>query len=196
MNYKTDEFVFVGFWKRVLAALVDAVIGWGFMPITMPITIWSVKHRNILPEILWMVIWTAIWLWMVVRFGATPGKLSIRARIVTAQGTFLSWRRALLRIVPRLIMSLNSFFQMEAAVSRYPESVSRFSFLEVGWLLNEYGEPYTTVAAVLGFFVYADLGVVLFNRQKRAIHDFIAGSYVITKDSYKNLSKPTPRRMG
>jgi uncharacterized RDD family membrane protein YckC len=187
MNGRTNEFVFVGFWKRVLAALVDAAIGWGFMPITMPITIWSVEHRNILPEILWMVLWTAIWLWMVVRFGVTPGKLAIRARIVTARGTFLSWRRALMRIVPGLIMSLNSFFQMETAVSRYPESISRFSFLEVGWLLNEYGGPYTTVAAVLGFFVYADLGVVLLNRQKRAIHDFIAGSYVITRDSYKKL---------
>jgi uncharacterized RDD family membrane protein YckC len=190
MTDRTSEFVFVGFWKRVLAALIDAAIGWGFMPIAVSVTIWSFEHGNVFPEILWSVIWTAVWLWPVVRFGITPGKLVIRARIVNGGGQFLSWRRAVLRILPALIMSMNSFFQMGTAIGRYPERVPQVSFWEIGWLLNEYGEPYTTVAAVFGFFIYADLGVVLLNRQKRAMHDFIAGSYVITKDSYQALAEP------
>ncbi len=40
------------------------------------------------------------------------------------------------------------------------------------------------------FALLADIGLILFNQKKRAIHDFIAGSYVITKDSYTALAEP------
>ncbi len=56
--------------------------------------------------------------------------------------------------------------------------------------MNEYGQPFAMVAMVLGLSVYADIGAVLFNRKKRALHDFIAGSYVITKKSYRDLAEP------
>jgi uncharacterized RDD family membrane protein YckC len=191
MDDRTSGFVFVGFWKRVLAALIDAAIGWAFMPITISLMRWCVEHRNILPEILWSLAWIVVWLWLVVRFGGTPGKLIIRARIVNAQGQFLSWGRAVLRIVPTLIISTNSLLKMAAAFSRYPDSAPHSSIVEISHLMNEYGQPYSTLAMVLGFFIYIDIGVILFNRQKRAIHDFIAGSYVITKDSYQALAEPS-----
>ena len=69
---RTDEFVFVGFGKRVLAALIDGAIGWAFMPITMPLMTWTITQRNIVPEALWSVVWTIVWLWLVVRFGLRP----------------------------------------------------------------------------------------------------------------------------
>ena len=184
MIKKTDSFVFVGFWKRVLATLIDAAIGWAFMPITISLMKWSFVHRSILPQILWSVVWTIVWLWLVVRFGGTPGKLIIRVRIVDADGHFLSWGRAVLRVLPTLAISLSSLLQMGVAVSGYPESAPHTSFLEMGRLLNEYGKPFSALVVVLGLFIYADIGVILFNRQKRAIHDFIAGSYVITRKSY------------
>lgn len=56
--------------------------------------------------------------------------------------------------------------------------------------MNEYGQPFTTIGMILPFSLYIDIGVVLLNRKKRAIHDFIAGSYVITKRSYRLLAEP------
>ncbi|MCH7920353.1 MAG: RDD family protein [Planctomycetes bacterium] len=189
---RTDEFVFVGFWKRVLAALIDAAIGWAFMPITMPLMTWTITHRNIVPGALWSLVWTTVWLWLVVRFGGTPGKLIIRVRIVDARGTFLSWGRAIRRVIfPSLIMTINSHLQMWKALSTYPDSTPHSSFLEIGELMNKYGQPFAMITMVLGLAIYADIGVVLFNRKKRAFHDFIAGSYVITKKSYRNLAEPT-----
>lgn len=189
MDNRTNAYVFVGFWKRVLATLIDAVINWALLPITIPIMIWSVEHRNILLYVLLSVAWTVVWLWLVVHFGGTPGKLVIRARIVDAHGRFLSWGRAVLRIVPTLVISANYILQMGAVVSRYPATTPHSSFLDIGRLLNEYGQPYGTFAMVLGFFIYVDIGVILLNRQKRAIHDFIAGSYVITKTSYEVVAE-------
>ena len=190
MTDRTDEFVFVGFWKRVLAALIDAVIGWAFMPITIPLMIWTITHRNIVPETLWSLVWTILWLWLVVRFGGTPGKLIIGVRIVDARGKFLSWGRAVRRIIfPSLVLTINSHLQMWRALTTYPDSAPHSSFLEIGGLMNEYGQPFAMLAIVLGLLVYADIGAVLFNRKKRALHDFIAGSFVITKKSYRGLAE-------
>lgn len=190
MNDRTSQFVFVGFWKRVLAGLVDAAIGCVFMPFTIPMLVWSLRHRTILPGVLWCVAWTMILLWFVVRFGGTPGKLAIRARIVDADGHFLSWGRAVLRIVPSLIVSITHFLQMGTAFSRYPETVPHSSYLEFGRILNQYGQPFAMLSMIFVFLFYVDIGAILFNKQKRAIHDFIAGSYVVTKKSYMAAAEP------
>ena len=76
MTDRTDEFVFVGFWKRVLAALIDVAIGMAYMPIAMPLLFWTMTHRNIIPATLSSIVWIIVWLWLVVRFGGTPGKLT------------------------------------------------------------------------------------------------------------------------
>ncbi|MCP4610089.1 MAG: RDD family protein [Planctomycetes bacterium] len=190
MNDTMEEFVFAGFWKRVLAALIDAAIGLAFMPVAIPLMTWSITHRNILPEALRALVWTLIWLWLVVRFGGTPGKLIIGIRIVDIKGSFLSWGRAVRRIIfPSLTITINSYLEMWKASSSYPESIPHSTFLEVSRLMNEYGQPFATIAMILGFAVYLDIGVILTNRQKRALHDFIAGSYVITKRSYTALAE-------
>ena len=192
MTDRTNQFVFVGFWKRVLAVLIDAAIGWAFLPITMPLTTWTITHRNSTPMALWVIAWTVLWLWLVVRFGGTPGKLVIGIRIVDVSGKFVSWGRAVRRIIfPALIMTINSHLQMWKASSTYPDSTPHSSFLEIGTLMNEYGQPFALIAMILALSGYADIGAVLFNRKKRALHDFIAGSYVITKMSYKALAEPT-----
>ena len=77
----TRNFVFVGFWMRVVATLVDAAIGLPFLPLTQRLMFWSIGQRNILPELSWSVAWTVLWLWLVVRFGGTPGKLIIGAHV-------------------------------------------------------------------------------------------------------------------
>ena len=59
------------------------------------------------------------------------------------------------------------------------------SFIEIGRAMNQYGQPFTILAIILGLTVYVDVLAVLFNERKRAIHDFIAGSYVVTKDSLR-----------
>ena len=185
-----DAFVYVGFWKRVLAVLIDVVIGWAFMPITIQMMAWSFATRNIIPHLLWSICWTVVLLWFVVRLGGTPGKLIIGVRIVDASGSFLYWGRAIRRIIfPSLIMSVNSHLQMFRSLNTFPDSSPNLTFMEMGRLLGEYGQPFTVIAMILAFTIYLDIGVILFNRKKRAIHDFIAGSYVITKASYKSIAE-------
>jgi uncharacterized RDD family membrane protein YckC len=41
-------------------------------------------------------------------------------------------------------------------------------------------------------FQFVDIGVVLLNRRRRAIHDFIAGTYVITQKSWVAQGAESP----
>ncbi|MFC1557787.1 RDD family protein [candidate division KSB1 bacterium] len=192
MKDRTDELVFVGFWKRVLAFLIDFVINIDFFLITKPLMTWTMTHRNIILATLWSIIWIILWLWLVVRFGGTPGKLIIGVRIVNVSGKFLSWGKAVRRIIfPVLIMEINSLLQLWKALNTYPDSTLHSSFFEIAELMKEYGQPFVMIGMILVYARYVDIGAILFNRKKRALHDFIAGSYVVTKKSYRALTEPS-----
>jgi uncharacterized RDD family membrane protein YckC len=180
----SNNFEYIGFWKRVLAALIDAIIGLALLPITIPLMRFGFTHKTIVPEIAYSIAWTVLWMWFIVKFGATPGKMVIKARIINSKGEFLNWNKAFLRMLfPGIIISINSHLQQWQVINTAPTEVSINSFLEIGQAINQYGQPFSMLRTVLGLTIYIDVLVVLANKRKRAIHDFIAGSYVVTKDS-------------
>ena len=183
-----DNYEYIGFWKRVLAVLIDAIIGFALMPITIPLMHFGFAHKTIVPVATYSIAWTVLWMWFIVKFGATPGKLAIKARIINSKGEYLYWDKAFLRMLfPGIIISINSHLQQWHAMNTAPAEVSMNSFLEIGQAMNQYGQPFSMLRTVLGLIVYIDVLVVLSNKKKRAIHDFIAGSCVVTKDSLKRV---------
>lgn len=69
-----------------------------------------------------------------------------------------------------------------------------------------WSEPTTKISAVLPpwyraldvlrtVFIYSEVLVVMFNRRKRALHDFLAGTIVINKqfaEKYEGILMPDP----
>ena len=87
---KAHDWEYVGFWKRVLATLVDTVI---MLAITTPVlyiayrsSYWgNGKTVNSVVDVVMSYVFptvAVIWLWH--RFGSTPGKMLFGARIVDA----------------------------------------------------------------------------------------------------------------
>ena len=180
----SNNFEYIGFWKRALAALIDAIIGFALLPITIPLMKFCFAHKTIIPEVAYSIVWTVLWMWLIVKFGATPGKMVIKARIVNSNGEFLTWDKAFLRMLfPGLLYSINSYSGMWHAMNTAPAGTSINSFLEIGEAITQYGQPFAMLGRFLALTAYVDVLVILFNKRKRAIHDFIAGSYVVTKDS-------------
>lgn len=179
------DFEYVGFGKRVIATLVDSIIGFAFLPVTVPLSTYSFNHRTVIPQIAYSLAWTALYMWLIVRFGATPGKMVVKARIVDGNGEFLSWFRAFRRLLfPNLLIMINSKLRLVQVISAAPPDVSVDSFWKLGRVMNQYTyPPLRAITMLLGWAVLIDVLVVVFNDKKRAIHDFIAGSYVVTKDS-------------
>jgi uncharacterized RDD family membrane protein YckC len=195
MANKIDEVVFVGFWKRISAGLIDCAV---FLPVILVwiifrhrVVAWEVANGNIIPGLIWYIVSTIFGLWLVVRFGGSPGKLILGIRIVDVQGKYLSWTKAFRRwIFPALITGVNNALMRWKAFSTYPDSTPHSTSLEIKNLINEYGQPFAAIGIYLGGLALVDIIVIVLNRKKRAIHDFVAGSYVISKESYKALAEP------
>lgn len=184
-----EGFVYIGFWKRVLAAIIDAAIGIPLIPLSMFLYRYAYANRTIVFCVLYSVIWTAVWMWLIVRFGGTPGKLAIGARVVNDKVCYLNWPQAFRRMLfPMILMSVNSLCMTYATVHGYPDGAAISTLAERGSLIHEYGQPFRITNAALMPLFYLDILVILMNKEKRAIHDFIAGSFVITKESYAAMT--------
>jgi len=106
----------VGFWPRVGAYLIDAIVLqgiflaiWGPGPSTIPTTANGVPDfgalmREFGPQIQWFLLIQMVYnVFLNGQFGATLGKLAIGARIVNADGSPLGFGRALLRFLSTII---------------------------------------------------------------------------------------------
>jgi len=170
-----EDYQFAGFLKRSLAALIDNLCGWIiFFPVTVPMMRWSFNNRSIMLDLIFTIIWTGIFLYLVVHYGATPGKFVLKLRIVDRKCNFLTWPAAIKRKSPYISISLVSLLQMNSAVRTYPGFETVPTFVEIGGVLSQYGGVYAPLALVLSCFIYFDIGVI----------DYIGGSYVITKSSF------------
>ena len=183
---------YASFWKRLAASLIDTSLIALFYPMRAHLLDWCFTNRNFTPYIVESLVWVLIFLVMVVRLGATPGKLILSLRIVDKESRFLIWPAALKRISPYLVISVIiwlSFYYMFltlSSLSEQPITLEVFNYMSVRILVfgNFSQKWHLYLSLLLSFFVVADFSVILFSEKKRAIRDYLAGSYVVTKASY------------
>jgi len=180
---EVDEFKFAGILSRAVAGMVDSAMAGCVYKLSIPFTLWAFQHRYFLPCILQITAWTLVNLWFVVHFGGTPGKMIMRVQIVDEEGRFLSWGRALRRwAFPfGLFFAVSSLLVEQQVLSTYPASAVPRSSADLGPLMFAFGRPYVMFMMAFSFAGVVDAGIILFNRKKRAIHDFFARSYVINR---------------
>ena len=180
----TKHFVFVGYDKRFFAAIIDAVIG---VSLSMMV-IFMMKHYIgiIYPMFLVNLILVILYIILIIKYGGSPGKLLLGVRIVNKQGSFISLKSVLLRFSFIFLMSINSFLKYYHVFAIHSLSEQPQTFREISNAIKSYGGIYNTIGTFLFILFLIDVGIILLpnNKKNRAIHDFIAGSYVITKKSY------------
>jgi len=180
----TKQFEFIGYDKRFFAATIDAAIGVALSIVVM--TIIKPYTGIIYSQFLVNMLLAISWLLLIVKYGGTPGKLLLRIRIVNKQGTFISLSSALLRLLLTFLVIINSLLKYYHAFAGLPLSENPQTLREIFHAIRSYGGVYNTIERVLFVLFLIDVGIILLrnNKKNRAIHDFIAGSYVITKESY------------
>jgi len=169
---------YAGFWLRLRANLVDTIVnfplivlGWpGFLPRSA--SIWAAIPAFIVGAS-YTVVMNACW-------GQTLGKMAARIRIVRVSGAPISWREALLRDSVSIALGVISTAAHVVALLHVPESKWSRNWTQQAQLVRAanptWGHAATTVVAV---WFWGELFVLLFNRKRRALHDFIAGTVVV-----------------
>jgi uncharacterized RDD family membrane protein YckC len=152
-------------WQRFLAFMID-----GFILQTAGAAIYGIiclniaLAVNIVAATAYSILNVSYFIYMHGRFGQTFGKFLTRVRLVDISGCQITYNQALLRdIVPCLLLPFSLWTNLFTIVNlKYP-TMGFYQF-----------------AYQLAFiWVLLELITMLFNEQRRAIHDFIAGTVVI-----------------
>ncbi len=119
--------------------------------------------------------------YLVRRFGGTPGKLIVGIRILSLDGEPIGCREALLRYLPQAVFGLLMSIALSFSVFQISDAEYRSLDL-MGQVKRtiEFAPPwYGPLQWFRTVWFWGELILLLTNRKKRALHDFIAGTVVV-----------------
>ena len=176
--------IYAGFWRRALSLIIDAVI---IIPPVIAIHVYVVPlsiKAAFLAYLLSGLLATAYPVVFHARWGQTIGKMVTGIRVIRLDGKPIHLREAFLRSSVDIIIWL--FFiagvtYMFLAWEGPPlNSMSYNDRVHLFSRLNPTEKIYRVAADV---WTLSEIVVLLFNKKKRAVHDFIAGTVVIVCQS-------------
>ena len=178
-----NDIVYAGFWRRFGAYWLDLVC---LLPL-VAITLWlGGRYRlfhlyYLVPSI---VVGLLFHVYLVFRFGGTPGKLILNTRIALLDGGRITFMSAVIRYSVLCVLSILSSLALVLATLRMTdEQYLSLGFLDRGQLMVSLAPPwYVAVHFLLNIWIWSEFVTMLFNKKRRAIHDFMACTVVIRTD--------------
>ncbi|OMF89985.1 RDD family protein [Paenibacillus sp. FSL R7-0273] len=165
---------YVGFWKRVLISILD------FLILALPIYFINglavsaaVQYQSGIP--LWIE-WLLISLFhivLVAKYGGTPGRLIMRTRVVNEQGGRPSLKQAVIRYSFLLVNTLLAVIVTagDGTLSKLPEAYANWAPLA------------SDLTGFLALIIIIDCLFIVFSMRNRALHDMMAGTYVVNQSA-------------
>lgn len=174
---------YAGFWRRLGALSIDCliilIVGSPFWLAGLYCLIQGWPALYMAPSTLFLL---GYYVLVPVRLGATPGKWLFKTRITLADGASLSARAAFLRYLPWWLLSIAStvpvsWMVWQGAWLPQPEQGILVNLVMMAGLKHDsaWQKGYELV---LVFWVLASALVFWRNRQKRTLHDLLAGTVV------------------
>jgi uncharacterized RDD family membrane protein YckC len=174
------ELQYAGFWRRFGAFWLDALC---LAPLTGIVLFLSTTTRYF--HALWLVpgLLFALWfnVYLVKRYGGTPGKLILKIRIAMADGAAVTGKAAMLRYAVMFILSaLVSVALVMASLAMSDELYLSQGFMRMNMTLVQHTPPwYQGVNTAMQIWLWSEFVSMLFNKRRRAVHDYMAGTVVV-----------------
>lgn len=174
-----------GFWRRLAAYIIDALImfpiGWCALWLGMPSTQWFLAIW-LIPG---LVLSLAYNVWLVSRFGGTPGLLLMKLRIRMLDGSPVTLRAAAIRYsVLFILVTILAIAGLISALRINPLTYHGMTFMQLAVQLALH-QPFWNgwVTNITNLWIGSEFIVLLFNEKRRAIQDFMAGTVVVKRDA-------------
>jgi len=174
------EMRYAGFWQRFGAYWIDMLI---LLPITGLAVFLGDKYRLFM--LYWFVPSLALGLffhvYLVARYGGTPGKLLLKTRIAMQDGSAVTMKAAMIRhAVLFVLVALVSVATLMAILQMTDETYFSYGYIaRSAKLLELMPSWYYPVSILLQIWIWGEFITMLFNKRRRAVHDFIAGTVVV-----------------
>ena len=162
VQYHTGWQRFIALWidSFIISALTD-IISWFAIP-QFGVVI------NLSAAIAYSVVPVAYSVYMHGRFGQTLGKFFMRVKVIGADGRRISYEQAILRdIVPCLLLPISMWFSLYTVITGTLPNTSLHQAIQLSLL------------PLYILWILLEMVTMLFNEERRAIHDFIARTVVV-----------------
>jgi uncharacterized RDD family membrane protein YckC len=175
-----DKLVYVGFWRRLAAHLIEIAI---LTPYAL-FSSWYAyawKEGFLIGQLVGFIIAVLFEIYLVKRFGGSPGKLIMKIRIAKVDGSPVGYKEASIRYSVLFIISVLSSAGLLISALNMPaaEYAALTRKTRIQHLRELAPAWYQPVQIVGGIWVSSEFVVLLTNRKRRALHDFMAGTVVI-----------------
>ena len=175
---------YAGFWQRFCAGWID------FFVLLIPLVVLSwLSSISQLLAILCAIPEGLLYWFYTFHFhaatGQTIGKRALGIRVIRLDGSRIgpvdSFKRSFVDLIFALIWTFGSIWGVS--------QLSASQFTSAGWLQQQEfiqnAQPsfITWVDIASQIWIWSEVIIMLFNRQRRAIHDFVAGTIVVNESA-------------
>lgn len=187
LSDKTENtIVYGGFWRRLIANLIDSII------IIIPFFVFIFPYRNSVLANVYMkcaisILGLIYTIYFNLKYGGTVGKILTGLRIYTINFDRITIKEVLKRQSVDLVLVVLSVFASIYFVNHLSKEELSSYFHNKQDLTKIKSNFFLLVLRVLTqVWFWGELLTLLFNDKKRAIHDFLAGTVVANKATVKN----------
>ncbi len=175
-----EELEYGGFWIRVGAVIIDTIILIPVGVLNAFAMFWS-RSFAIGSFALGLLVTAFYWIYLVQRFGGTPGKRILSMRVAMQDGSPITMAAAIVRYAPTYVLTTIS--SVASLVGLFGVSSADFESQGILGRLQVYGASQPAwgqwVGYVLWLWLLTTAIVMLCNNRRRALHDYIAGTVVL-----------------
>jgi uncharacterized RDD family membrane protein YckC len=175
--------VYAGYWQRFGAGIVDAIV---LIPVAY--ILYYLEGISISAAMIVAFISSALYsvytVYFHYRYGATLGKMASKIKVTNPDGSPIDLRQAILRSSVDIGFAVLAVTAQIIAISHAnPEEYLSADWMErIEYMVPLYPSWYGLVTIGTNVWVWGEFIVLLLNKRKRAIHDFIAGTVVINRE--------------
>lgn len=178
----SSQLQYAGFWQRFFAYWMDVVV---MLPLTG--IAYALGEQSRLFMVYWfipgLIVGALFHVYLVKRYGGTPGKLLMKTRIAMTDGSAVTTKAALLRYAGLFILSaLSGAALITGTLAMSDEMYFSLGYLDRAAKMVELAPKwYYTVSILMQIWIWSEFVTMLMNKKRRAVHDFIAGTVVLRK---------------
>jgi len=123
------------------------------------------------------------YLYLPVKYGATPGKQLMNLQILKIDGSTITYKDAFQRYLPAFVLSLIALFVTAVAISRADAEVyNNLKWLNQSKYLSSFNSVmFYSEIGLTYIYLFSNLIIFLINPRKRSISDFSGNTVVVYK---------------
>ena len=181
---KISDTLYSGFWARLGALMLDSIFLIPFILLVQYINGFG-KYIYFITLVPYLLIVFGYQIYLPKKYGGTPGKLIVGNTIICINGQPITWKEAILRHCVTLILTIVSVVFYSICISQADdETFKSLSWIKRSRYLMSFSPSFFQVYNIINIvWVFSEFVVLLTNKRKRALHDFLAGT-VIVKTKY------------